>query len=206
MRQYEAMFLFDPTFGSSVENCEKEIQRLIERAGGEIVFCRKWDERRLAYRIAGRKRGVYMLVYFNAPPDRISGLERDAQLSEAILRVLVLTAEGVTRDMMESWVSRRGADEPAPQPGGRRHAAGGTKAARGAAEAHGADAKTGEPETVSEPVVASAGAPVADVAAAADAAPADAVAATPAQDGDTGAVASGGTTEAEDLAREETAT
>ena len=29
MNQYEAMFLFDPTFGNTFENCEKEIRRLI---------------------------------------------------------------------------------------------------------------------------------------------------------------------------------
>ena len=58
MNQYEAMFLFDPTFGSSFENCEREIQRLLERADAEIVFCRTWDERRLAYKIKGRKRCV----------------------------------------------------------------------------------------------------------------------------------------------------
>ena len=28
MNQYEAMFLFDPTFGSSFEDCEAEVRRL----------------------------------------------------------------------------------------------------------------------------------------------------------------------------------
>ncbi|MCH8966700.1 MAG: 30S ribosomal protein S6, partial [Planctomycetes bacterium] len=51
MNQYEAMFLFDPTFGSSFEDCETEVRRLMERAKGEILICRKRDERRLAYRI-----------------------------------------------------------------------------------------------------------------------------------------------------------
>lgn len=112
MKQYEAMFLFDPTFGASYENCEAEIRRLIiDRAGGEIVFCRKWDERRLAYKLKGRKRGVYVLVYFNAPPEKISPLERDAELNENVLRILVLTAEGMTPELMEKAASSRG-EEP----------------------------------------------------------------------------------------------
>ena len=111
MNQYEAMFLFDPTFGNSFEKCEAEIRRLMERVQGEIIVCRKWDDRRLAYRIKWRKRGVYVLVYFKAGPDRIPGLERDAKLSENILRLLVLRADRLTREDMESVFPSRG-EEP----------------------------------------------------------------------------------------------
>lgn len=107
MNQYEAMFLFDPTFGSSFENCESAINRLMERADAEILFCRKWDERRLAYRIQGRKRGIYVLVYFKAAPERITPLERDAQISEDILRLLVLRADGITQETMNRFVSQK---------------------------------------------------------------------------------------------------
>ena len=101
LNQYEAMFLFDPTFGASFENCETEIRRLMDRAEAELVFCRKWDDRRLAYRINGRKRGVYVLTYFKAKPEKIVPLERDAQLSEDVLRLLVLRADDVTPEAME---------------------------------------------------------------------------------------------------------
>jgi len=90
-----------------LENCEKEIRRLMERAQAEIVFCRKWDERRLAFKIKGRKRGVYVLVYFNAPSDKIAPLERDVRLSESVLRVLILTAEGIPREHMERMAAGR---------------------------------------------------------------------------------------------------
>lgn len=124
MNQYEAMFLFDPTFGSSFEKCEAEIRRLMGRAEAELLFCRKWEERRLAYRIRGRKRGVYVLSYFKAKPDKIKPLERDAKLAENILRLLVLRADDVTPEYMEQMVPLRGAeapktatdDAPAPKP------------------------------------------------------------------------------------------
>ena len=109
MRQYEAMFLFDPTFGASWESCEAEIRRLLDRAGAELLFSKKWEERRLAYKIKGRKRGVYVLTYFNASPNRIVGLERDIRISECVLRALVVRAEGVTKEMMEQAVSLHGA-------------------------------------------------------------------------------------------------
>lgn len=101
MNQYEAMFLFDPTFGATLENCEEEIRRLMERAEAEIILCKKWDERRLAYKIKGRKRGVYVIVYFNAPPGNIVKLERDSKLAENVLRMLVLRAEGLSAESME---------------------------------------------------------------------------------------------------------
>jgi len=107
LNQYEAMFLFDPTFGASFENCEAEIRRLMARAEAEILLCQKWDERRLAYKIKGRKRGVYVLVYFKAPADKITPLERDAQLSEQILRLLVLRADGLTLEMMQQAAAAR---------------------------------------------------------------------------------------------------
>ena len=115
MNQYEAMFLFDPTFGSSFEDCETEIRRLMERAKGEILICRKWDERRLAYRIEGRKRGVYVLVYFKAPPDMITPLERDAKLSENVLRLLILRAEGLTPDDMEDAFKKKREESDRPE-------------------------------------------------------------------------------------------
>jgi small subunit ribosomal protein S6 len=109
---YEAMFLFDPTFAGSFENCENEIRRIMDRAEAQVVFLKKWEERRLAYKLKGRKRGVYVLTYFNAPPDKITGLERDARLSENILRVLVVRADGMTPELMEKAAAPRAA-EPA---------------------------------------------------------------------------------------------
>ena len=116
MNQYEAMFLFDPTFGASFENCETEIRRLMTRAEAEVLLCQRWDERRLAYKIKGRKRGVYVLVFFKAPTDKITPLERDAQLSEHILRLLVLRADDMTLEMMQQAAAAR-AESPESERG-----------------------------------------------------------------------------------------
>jgi len=110
------MFLFDPTFGGTHENCEAEIRRIMGRAEAELVFCRRWDERRLAFKIKGRKRGVYVLTFFKSDPTKIAGIERDVRLSENLLRVLVLRAEGVTPEMME--VASIARTEPAEGSGG----------------------------------------------------------------------------------------
>ncbi|UCE58588.1 MAG: 30S ribosomal protein S6, partial [Phycisphaerales bacterium] len=106
-------------FGSTFENCESEVRRLMERAQAEVLFLRQWDERRLAYRIKGRKRGVYVLVYFKAEPDRITPLERDAKLAENVLRLLVVRADGITQEMMDKALAARGeiAEDGSPKAG-----------------------------------------------------------------------------------------
>jgi small subunit ribosomal protein S6 len=130
LNQYEAMFVIDPTFGATFEACDQEVRRLMERAEAELLFCRKWDERRLAYKIEGRKRGVYVLTFFRCAGDKIAGLERDVQISEHVLRVLVLRADHMTPDMMEqaatpvAAVQEEGGYDPRKRPfsgdGGRR--------------------------------------------------------------------------------------
>lgn len=98
MNAYEGMFLFDPASAIEWANVEAEMNRLMERAQARVVVMKRWDERRLAYEIRGRKRACYVLVYFRAPGDRIAGLERDVQLSEHILRCLILRVDHLETD------------------------------------------------------------------------------------------------------------
>lgn len=102
MNTYEMMFIFDPTVGDNWEKVEGEIDRLMQRAEAEVIVTNKLDERRLAFEIDGRKRGLYVLTYFRANGDKITALERDARLSEMILRVLIIRADGISEEKMRS--------------------------------------------------------------------------------------------------------
>jgi ribosomal protein S6 len=66
---------------------------LVTRHGGEILYTERWPDRKLAYEIKGRKKGTYFLTYFRAAGEAISGVRRDAQLSDRILRVLIVKNE-----------------------------------------------------------------------------------------------------------------
>lgn len=106
MRRYEGMFLFDSSVARDWEAIEQEVHRLCNRIGAELLVCVKYDERKLAYEIKRRKRGTYVLTYFEAAPDRIVDLERDARLSELILRLLVLQADEVPEEKiseLKTW-------------------------------------------------------------------------------------------------------
>jgi len=100
-RLYEALFLVDSgEAASDWQGINDHVKKILERNGAEIVSMRKWDERPLAYEILGRKRGTYILVYFNSPCEKLNTIERDAQLSERILRVLILRGDHVTPEDM----------------------------------------------------------------------------------------------------------
>jgi small subunit ribosomal protein S6 len=105
------MFLFDNTSVHQWTEMETEVRRLCDRIGANLEVCLKFDERKLAYEIKGRKRGTYVLTYFEADPDRITDLERDARLSEILLRTLVLRADHLTEARLAELK-----EHPAEQP------------------------------------------------------------------------------------------
>ncbi len=99
---YEAMFLVDSAEASADwDGVNSAIKKILERAGAEIVSMRKWDELRLAYEIDGKARGTYILCYFRAEGEKLRDIERDVQLSERIMRVLILCAEHMSLEDIE---------------------------------------------------------------------------------------------------------
>ncbi|MFA5291497.1 MAG: 30S ribosomal protein S6 [Phycisphaerae bacterium] len=96
-RLYEALFLVDSgEAAADWQGINDHVKKILDRNEAEIVSMRKWDERPLAYEIKGKKRGTYILVYFNAPCVKLTAIERDSQLSERIMRVLILRGDHVT--------------------------------------------------------------------------------------------------------------
>src|SRR5205085_3384420 len=101
LKQYEAMFLLPAGASAELENSLNTVRGIIERHGGEVMVLKKWDERKLAYEIKRNKRGLYIIAYFRAPGTIVSAIERDVNLSEDILRVLVTDATHLNKDEMD---------------------------------------------------------------------------------------------------------
>ena len=91
------MFVIDSSVADrSYDEVCAEIESTITKHGGRVVDLRKWDERRLAYEINRARRGTYLLVHFEVPPEAMSELRRDFVLSENILRqILLVDTDGV---------------------------------------------------------------------------------------------------------------
>jgi len=86
---YETIFIVNPDI--SQENTEALTDDLIvkvEKVGGRIVKRENWGSRPLAYSIANRKRGNYILLVTDGSPEAINTLEHAISLEERIIRSL----------------------------------------------------------------------------------------------------------------------
>jgi small subunit ribosomal protein S6 len=97
---YEAMFLIGQAAAADLTSVIAHINEIFARSHAEVLAMKKWDERRLAFEIKKQKRGLYILAYFKASNTVLPQIERDCNLSEKILRVMILRADHLTPDEM----------------------------------------------------------------------------------------------------------
>ncbi len=87
---YEGMFLINQQqMAGDLEGALSHIREMLDRAEAEVISLRKWDERKLAYPVNGQKRGLYVLALFRVRAVQIANIERDCNLSELVMRVLM---------------------------------------------------------------------------------------------------------------------
>lgn len=118
-RTYEIMYLLDNNAVRAGWNEAKAAATgLVVKHGGKVLSARRWDERKLAYPIKRRRRGTYLLAYCELGPDGIATLRRELDLTENVLRYLILSAEAVPAQELElSQVeSQAGFVVPPPPP------------------------------------------------------------------------------------------
>lgn len=140
MNGYEFMFLLDPTLDSAASLAVVErVEGIVKGQGGQIVSLKAWERRRLAYPVRGRNEGLYMLCYFDAPPEAISGIESRVRLAEGVLRFLVLRTDKETRELDQAADARR-REEKAAQAAARAQREKEAEAAAAAAEKEAAEA------------------------------------------------------------------
>lgn len=108
------MFLIDNNkAGSDWEGVVRHVREILEKRGAKPLSTEKWGERKLAYKINGHKRSTYMLVYFDAPPGALSAIRRDCQLSDTIIRSLILKVEKIPTPTAEAAPPREEKSEEA---------------------------------------------------------------------------------------------
>lgn len=99
---YEAMLLFPQSANVDLKGTVEFIKETLTKNGAEIVSLKKWGDRQLAYPINKQKRGVYILVYFNAPTDKLVSIDRAFNLSESVMRHLITRADHLSVEEMKS--------------------------------------------------------------------------------------------------------
>lgn len=98
---YEGMFLLSQQAVATDQAAAIEhVRDILNRAEAEIIILSRWDERKLAYEIKKQKRGLFVLAYFNARATQIANIDRDCNLSEQVLRSLIIRADYMGEEEM----------------------------------------------------------------------------------------------------------
>ena len=118
-RLYEGMFLLDnQVVREDWKSAKALVAESLQKHGAKLRTLRRWDERKLAYPIAGRKRATYYLGYFDIGVEALPALRRELDLSEKVLRHLILSCEAVpeTENELAAAELAEGFLVPAPPP------------------------------------------------------------------------------------------
>ena len=121
MNQYEVMYVIDPTLEDTARiELINRFSELVKKNGGEVDRIDEWGKRRLAYAIQYKSEGYYVLMYIKAPADLPREIERNMQISDAVLRYLTVRYEGelpAKREPLRPYVARESQPvEAAPAP------------------------------------------------------------------------------------------
>jgi small subunit ribosomal protein S6 len=91
MRPYEVMIILDPTLDDDVIRAEVDrATELIRSRGGSPGRVDRWGRRRLAYEIAHKREGYYVVLEATAEPAVMAELDRTLHLADPVLRHKVI--------------------------------------------------------------------------------------------------------------------
>ena len=115
MHQYELMVILDPSVEEkTVEPSITKFLKVISDAKGTVDSMNIWGRRRLAYEIQKKTEGIYAVINMTAPSDAVIELDRQLNLSEAVMRTKVLRAEDVQFSITPiEYVAEKPSERPA---------------------------------------------------------------------------------------------
>ena len=68
-RNYESLYIVDAALtDEQVNSIAEKYASLVTGLGAEVQAAGRWDKRRLAYEVKGRREGIYILMYFLCEP------------------------------------------------------------------------------------------------------------------------------------------
>lgn len=113
---YEGMFLVDNDLvRADWAGTKSIVTGLLEKHGGTVRSARRWDERALAYPIRGRRRGTYILSYAELPGENIEALKRDLEITDGVLRYMILRADEIPAEELELTAAESSAEFELPE-------------------------------------------------------------------------------------------
>ncbi len=95
LRDYELALIISPEAQDEIlDTAIDNVSKLITEKGGTISNVDRWGKRRLAYPIKHFMEGGYVLIQFKLKPTLSKELEANLQISEEVLRHLLIKLSG----------------------------------------------------------------------------------------------------------------
>ena len=108
------MYVIDANLtDDQVDSIIAKYSKLIADQGGEVRAVGRWDKRRLAYEVKGRREGLYILMFFEAEPAASKELDRVYRISDDVFRHLITRVEPEHVDTSRIDHPQPGAEEVA---------------------------------------------------------------------------------------------
>jgi small subunit ribosomal protein S6 len=94
LRDYELTVVFSPELSDDdMPSAIDKVAKFIAQKGGVVSEVDHWGRRRLAYPISRFIEGNYVLTRIQLEPQAVADLEANLELSESVLRYLVVKRE-----------------------------------------------------------------------------------------------------------------
>lgn len=94
MRIYEELFIVRPdATDEEIDPLVDQVKNVIAGASGTVEKLEKWGVRKLAYRVAKRAEGYYVLLQFTAGPEAVKEIERRLRVSDLVLKFITVRVD-----------------------------------------------------------------------------------------------------------------
>ena len=93
MRDYELLFVLDPSLDEEQKDALIETVKSVINAGGEAGEADVWGERKLAYSINKKSTGYYVVMPFKADAELPKELDRRLRINENVIRHIIVSQD-----------------------------------------------------------------------------------------------------------------
>ena len=121
-RQYEVVFIVDPTADDEVSKLTESFTQIITDQGGVVTKAETMGKRPLAYEILHHKDGNFVLLEIEGSGREIAELERRMRVNDRVLRYITVRVDEDRRraDKLKDRRARKAAKRPQQGGHGRR--------------------------------------------------------------------------------------
>ena len=93
MKNYELMFIINPTLEEAAREAAIEKVKATIAADGEVEAVDAWGMRKLAYPIEKKEEGYYVVIEFAGSPSLPKELDRRLRISDNVMRHIIINKD-----------------------------------------------------------------------------------------------------------------